>query len=344
LLKPLSAVFQAGVALRHAAYSRGWLKTRRLSRPVISVGNLSVGGTGKTPLAILMAKILLAGGHRPCILTRGYRRRRGKSLIVLEPGPERRADPRQVGDEPALLARALPDVPIIVCRDRFRAGIIAEQRFQPTVYLLDDGFQHLALYRDLDVVLLDVTRPASDLTLLPAGRLREPWPALQRAHWVILTRTELGDAAGWQARVQEQNPQARVFRCATKLARLVEARSGRSEPHENLLRQKVVAFCGIGNPAAFFADLRDWGFRVVGESDFADHHVYRRQDLDRISAFSQGAGAEALLTTQKDLLNLPADWDVPMPTFACCIHAEIEEKMEFERALLAAVEAVRRAN
>jgi tetraacyldisaccharide 4'-kinase len=334
----LSAVFQAGVALRHVAYRRGWLKARRLNRPVVSVGNLSVGGTGKTPLVILMARTLLASGHRPCILTRGYARRGGKGLIVLEPGADRIADPRDVGDEPAALARALPNVPVIVSRDRFRAGIVGEQRFQASVHLLDDGFQHLALYRDLDVVLLDVTHPSSDLALLPAGRWREPFAALRRAHWVILTRTELGDASVLQGQVQSVNPNARIFRASTKLAGLAEARSGLEGPHENLRRRKVAAFCGIGNPGAFFADLRAWGFCVVAERVFPDHHVYRRHELDNISALSRSAGAEAILTTQKDLMNLPPDWNAPMPLFACCIHLEIEEKMEFERALLAEVE------
>jgi tetraacyldisaccharide-1-P 4'-kinase len=126
------------------------------------------------------------------------------------------------------------------------------------------------------------------------------------------------------------------------LAGLVEARSSVTEPHENFLGKKVAAFCGIGNPAAFFADLRAWGFQVVAESAFPDHHVYRRHELDNISALSRKAGAEVLLTTQKDVMNLPRDWDAPMPLFACCIYPEIEEKMEFERALLAEVEAARR--
>ena len=344
LLDSLSRIFLTGVHLRHAACRRGWLRRRRLNSPVISVGNLSVGGTGKTPLVILMAKTLLAGGHRPCILTRGYRRRRGKRLIVLEPGTDRVADPRKIGDEPAALARALPNVPIIVSRDRFRAGLIGEQRFQATVHLLDDGFQHLALYRDLDVVLLDVTRPPSDSALLPAGRWREPFSALRRAHWVILTRTELGDAGRWQGPVQALHPGARIFRCHTKFAGLVDARNALSEPHANLLGKKAAAFCGIGNPAAFFADLRRWGFWVVAESVFPDHHVYRRHELDSLLALARRAGAEAILTTQKDLMNLPPDWSAPMPLFACCIHPEIEEKMEFERALLAEVEAARRAS
>jgi tetraacyldisaccharide 4'-kinase len=307
------------------------------------VGNLSLGGTGKTPLVILIAKALLAAGHRPCILTRGYGRRGGRGPIVLDPGADLIFDPRVVGDEPAALAGALSKVPIVISPDRFRAGIIGEQQFQASVHLLDDGFQHLALYRDLDVVLLDTTQPVSDLALLPAGRWREPFSALERAHWVILTRTELGDATELQAQVQALNPRARIFHCATQFAGLVEVRSGLEEPLENLLHKKVAAFCGIGNPAAFFADLRRWGFGVVAERVFADHHVYRQLELDKISALAKSAGAEALLTTAKDRMNLPSSWDVHMPLFACCIHLEIEEKMEFERALLSDVEAARRA-
>jgi len=346
LLEPLSSIFLKAVKLRQAAYRRGWVKTRRLNRPVISVGNLSVGGTGKTPMAILMARSLLAGGHRPCILTRGYGRRGGHGPIVLDPDSGLIFDPRKVGDEPAALSRALPNVPIIVSADRFRAGKIGEQDFRATVHLLDDGFQHLALHRDLDVVLLDVTRSRSDLTVLPAGRLREPFSALQRARWVILTRTELGDASELKTRVQTVNPQVRIFRSSNKFTGLVEARSRSAEPVEDVLRRKIWAFCGIGNPAAFFADLRTWGFQVAGERVFPDHHVYGRPDLNNISALSRSLGAEAILTTEKDLMNLPPDWNAPVPLFACCIESEIEEKAAFEQELLAAVESAeaRRAN
>ena len=345
LLKLLSNIFLTGIRLRHAAYRRGWLKTRRLNRPVISVGNLSVGGTGKTPTVILLAGILLAAGRRPCILTRGYGRRRGKGPTLLDPEARLVYDPRAVGDEPAALAKALPDVPIVVSADRFRGGTMAERVFRPSVFLLDDGFQHLALYRDLDVVLLDVAAPSRDLALLPAGRLRETFQALQRADWVILTRTELGDASGIEARVQAANPKARIFRCSTKLAGLVDARSGLPEPHESLLGKKVAAFCGIGNASAFFADLRSWGFDVAAARAFPDHHVYRHSDLESVFALARGARAEAVLTTEKDLMNLPPRWDAPLPWFASCIRLEIENKMEFERALLAEVvsAAARRA-
>jgi tetraacyldisaccharide 4'-kinase len=342
LLQGISWVFLAAVKLRRMAYRRGLLKTRRLHRPVISVGNLSVGGTGKTPLVILIARTLLAGGHRPCILTRGYGRRRGQGLIVMDPEAGLVFDPRVVGDEPAALAQALPNVPIIVSSDRLRGGLIGERDFNASVHLLDDGFQHLALFRDLDVVLLDVTRPTSELALLPAGRLREPFSALQRAHWVILSRTELGSASGLEARVQAENPRARVFRCRTKLAGLREAGSGLPEPPESLQRKQATAFCGIGNPAAFFADLRSWGFRLAAERAFPDHHVYKSRELENLCALSRSAGAEVLLTTEKDFLNLPREWKPPMPLFGCCIYSEIEEKAEFERALLKEVDEARR--
>ena len=186
---------------------------------MVSVGNLSVGGTGKTPLVSLVARVLVAGGHHPCILTRGYGRHRGSGPIFLEPASGRVADARQVGDEPAALATELPNVLIVVSADRWSAGRIAEQRFPVSVHLLDDGFQHLSLYRDLDIVLLDVTRPSSELALLPAGRWREPFSALRRAQWVVLTRSELGDVGVWQAQVEAVHPRARIFRLLNPVRR-----------------------------------------------------------------------------------------------------------------------------
>ena len=342
LLQALSGFFVTGVKLRGEAYRRGWLETRRLQRPVISVGNLSVGGTGKTPLVILLAQILLAAGWRPCILTRGYGRRRGQGLIAMDPDAGLVFDPRVVGDEPALLAQTLPKVPVIVGADRFRAGLIAERDFRAGVHLLDDGYQHLAVARDLDIVMLDAARPLAELAPLPAGRLREPFAAIQRAHWVILTRTEVGDPGPLQTRVRAENPRARVFHSATKLAGLVKARGGAPVSPETVLQKPVAAFCGIGNPTAFFADLRRWGFRLAAERVFADHHVYRLHELENFSAFARSAGAEALLTTQKDLLNLPREWQAPLPLLACSIRSEIAEKAEFEQALVEAVEAARR--
>lgn len=322
-----------GVALRTAAYRRGWLATLRLNRPVVSVGNLSVGGTGKTPFVAYLAEFLMKQGWKPGILTRGYGRRKGAKLVVIEPGGERARDPHEVGDEPALLARKLPDVPIVVCADRYRAGILAEQKFGVNVHILDDGFQHLALARAVDIVLLDATQELSDRGLLPAGRLRELPAALKRAHLVALTRTELADGKSMEDQIQQINPRAGVFRCVTKLRGLVNISSGTSESADSAQAHPAYAFCGLGNPSAFFADLKKWGFSVRDQNSFPDHHVYRHSELTRLYEQARKAGAKVLLTTEKDALNLPSPCETEIPVLACVIQTEILEADAFEEAL-----------
>jgi tetraacyldisaccharide 4'-kinase len=341
LFTPLALGFRVGVAFRRTAYRRGWFKTHRLNRPVVSVGNLTAGGAGKTPLVMYIAERLLNRGWNPVILTRGYGRRRGADIISLAPGSGRRVDAREVGDEPALLARALPRVPIVVCADRHRAGQVAEESFPVDVHLLDDGFQHWRLARDVDVVALDVTQEFSDWALLPAGRLREPCAAVARAHLVVLTRTELCDPLTLHDRVHRLNPQARIFLSSTSLRNFVDVQSGGPFAVQELRGQPLCAFCGIGNPSAFFADVRRWGFSVVAEVTFPDHHVYSAEDLRRLAQRARRAGAAALLTTEKDALNLPPAWDSEIPVTACVIQTELREAEAFEAALLARLETVR---
>ena len=220
LLQPLAGIFRVGVALRHVAYTMGWLKTQHLSRPVVSVGNLTVGGTGKTPLVASIAGILLRHGLKPSILTRGYGRENEQDLIVIEPGTARPPEAREIGDEPALLARMLPDVPIVLCADRFRGGQAAEECFQVDAHILDDGFQHLALARDLDLVALDATQPISNWRLLPAGRQREPLSALRRAQIVVITRSDSADPKPLEALVKKASPSSQNLPQPNGFARL----------------------------------------------------------------------------------------------------------------------------
>jgi tetraacyldisaccharide 4'-kinase len=341
LLTPLALGFRLGVALRGTAYRHGWCKTRRLNRPVVSVGNLTIGGAGKTPLVRFIAERLLSRGWNPSILTRGYGRARGAEMVVLEPGPERRVDARQAGDEPALLAQALPKVPIVICANRFQAGHVAEERFAVDVHLLDDGFQHRALARDADIVVLDVTQEFSDWALLPAGRLREPCSALERAHLAVLTRTELGDAPALEERVRRINPRASVFLSTTALRGFVDAQSGGPFPVQDLRGEPLCAFCGIGNPGAFFADVPHWGFSVVAKEVFPDHHFYSPSDFQRLAARAREAGATALLTTEKDVANFPPGWSCEIPVAVCVSEIEIREAEAFEDALLGRLEAAR---
>jgi tetraacyldisaccharide 4'-kinase len=337
-LMPLAGLYGAGARLRRKAFQQGWLKSRRLTRPVISVGNLTIGGSGKTPLVAQVAEILLRNGHKPAILTRGYRRERGPDLIALEPKPKRNPDARTAGDEPALLARALPQVPIVICANRFRAGRLAEERFGVDVHILDDGFQHLALERDVDLVTVDVTQDVLHDAVLPAGRLREPVSALARADVIVLTRVEIQDPGPTEKLVKEINSSAPIFRCGTGLRGLIDAGSGDAIEAATYRGRPVCAFCAIGNPLAFFSNLRRWGFNPVAEVAFRDHHVYTTEDVQRMNRAAREKGAGAFLTTEKDLMNLQPQLEFRLPVLACAIRAEISEAEKFEQVLLAGIE------
>ena len=343
-LLPLAMAFRGGAALRALAYRRGWLRTRRLNCPVISVGNLSVGGTGKTPFVAFVAETLLRMGWKPGILTRGHGRQHARVLITIEPGTERAPDPRVVGDEPALLARRLPAVPLVIAADRYRAGLVTEERFGVNVHVLDDGFQHLALGRELDVVLLDLTCDYSRAALLPAGPLREPLAALARGQVVVLTRAELADALPLENELRRLNPGLKIFHSTTRLTKLVDAASGHALAAGALAGKRVCAFCGIGNPQAFFQDLRKWGLAPVVGTAFPDHHLYSEQELGALSRQAIEAGAAALLTTEKDVMNLPREWKSTVPILACVTEVELEPAAAFDELLASCVETSRMRN
>jgi tetraacyldisaccharide 4'-kinase len=330
---PFAAGFRAGLALRRAAYRYGLAKTRRLNRPVVSVGNLTVGGTGKTPLVMYIAERLLEHGWTPSILTRGYRRGIGE-MVAISPQSRRQANPREVGDEPALMAAALPRVPIVVGANRYRAGRLAEERFTVDVHLLDDGFQHWSLARNVDVVTVDVSEDRSRSALLPAGPFREPFSALGRAHVVVLTRTELADPAGYREIVANCNPQAGIFESSLSLRGLVDAQSGSPVPPERIHGRPALAFCGIGNPRAFFQDLRKWGMEVAREVAYRDHHRYGPGELHRLARRAEQAGVEILLTTEKDVANFPANWKTSLPVLACVARLEIQSSDAFLESLI----------
>ncbi len=210
------------------------------------------------------------------------------------------------------------------------------------VHLLDDGFQHLALARDIDIVALDTTQEISDRALLPAGRLREPSSALKRADCVILTRVELGDPEPLEKQVRQINPRAQIFHSMTKLDHLVDIGSGRIYPPKAFEGEPVLAFCGIGNPKAFFANLRKWGFSVIGEQAFPDHHGYSDNDMALILLLAEEFkkhDVKAWVTTEKDAMNLPAATKGDIPIVACVIESSICEEQAFEEWLFARLPA-----
>ena len=312
LLWPVSQVYGGYVRARRALYSRGWLKPRRLGATVVSVGNLTVGGTGKTPMVLWLAEKFLTQGKRVAILTRGYKGSGGSS------------------DEVELLKRRLGGKVLFgVGADRFVSGSRLQTENAIDVFLLDDGFQHLRLARNLDIVMVDSSRQLESEWLLPAGLLREPVAACRHADILIVTRKSekhritLRDAAA-----------PPIFYAHTKLIGF--QRFGPDpdpKDRSHLGPGPLLAFCGIGNPIAFFDDLTRWHVPVVEKRVFPDHHRYSSKELDQLQSHSVACGAVGLVTTEKDAENLPVA-NVHFPIWI----AVIELVVDAEKELLAAID------
>ncbi|HYN85216.1 MAG TPA: tetraacyldisaccharide 4'-kinase [Pyrinomonadaceae bacterium] len=318
-LAPLSALYGAAVRARLALYESGALKSHAAGAPVVSVGNLTTGGTGKTPLVEWLARSLAAGGRRVCVLTRGYGRDDERRRVVVSDGGRVLAGAREGGDEPRLLAeRLLGAASIVSAADRVAAARWAVEHLGAQVFVLDDGFQHVRLRRDLDVVTIDATNPWGGGRLLPRGRLREPRGGIARAGVVVITRADLAqDLAGLRAEVERlTRGRARVFESrvrtlgASQLSNESKS-SGETQASAAMSSLEEVprpasAFCAVGNPRAFFAQLRAEGVELQSERAFADHHAYTQHDADALSAEAARVGARSLLTTAKDAVKLRA--------------------------------------
>jgi tetraacyldisaccharide 4'-kinase len=312
LLWPLSVLYGGYVRLRAWLYEQGWRKQRRLRAKVISVGNLTVGGTGKTPMVLWLAEKFLAEGKRVAILSRGYRGSGGTS------------------DEIELMKHRLQGrVTFGVGKDRFGEGHRIEQQQAVDVFLLDDGFQHLPLARDLDIVMFDGSRKLKDQWLLPAGALREPISASRRADILIVTRKterldiEAGDSHKYSIFYSQTRLLGfRRYGGAVELKYLSEIGHG-----------PFFAFCGIGNPQAFFDDLSRWHVPVAGQRIFRDHHRYAVADLRRLEEAAQSAGAIAFVTTEKDAENLHGIDAPAIPMFFAVIDFVLAAENEFLAAL-----------
>ena len=314
-LAALAAGYGGAVALRAGLYQRGLLQRRRLSCRVVSVGNLTVGGTGKTPLAMDLALRLQRLGRRVCVVSRGYRGQAEKRGAVVSDGHRILASAAVAGDEPVLMARRLAGVPVLVGRDRWASGRCAEQRFGAEVLVLDDGFQHLRLARDLNLLLLDAGAPLGNGRLLPAGPLREPPSAARRADALVCIHRWPSAGAAPAVMPAAGRPVLDVT-LRPFLDRVLDANgppSG-SRPAVDLAGRRVMAFSGIAGNRRFFEAVAAMGATVVGDMGFADHHRYRAGDRVRIAAAARRTGADCLVTTAKDQARLGERrrWDLPL--------------------------------
>src|SRR5205085_4103666 len=298
-------LYAGGVRACAWLYETAWLKQRQLDGPVISVGNLSVGGTGKTPCVAWLANRLRAEGHAVAILSRGYKRA-SSGRVEVSDGRTILCDARVAGDEPYLLARACPGVRVVVDQDRYAAGKWLTRRAKVSVFLLDDGYQHLRLRRNLDLLLLDATENLTDVELVPFGRLREPLTAMRRADAVIVTRADQPFAQGVveNALKHYTRPGTPVFYAHHALIGLRHLLDGTLNSLEAFANKPVVAFSGIARPEQFIRDLHKLQMQVAWQRSFPDHHRYTTADFEAINQAAVQAGAVALIATEKDAANL----------------------------------------
>jgi tetraacyldisaccharide 4'-kinase len=308
-LNPLSAIYGGVVGARNALYDRGLLRARKLQGAVISVGNLSAGGSGKTPFVLLLGELLKARGLKFDVLSRGYGRK-SRGVLLVDPA----GLPQEFGDEPLLIASKL-QVPVIVGEDRYEAGCFAESRFGPQLHVLDDGFQHRALARDFDIVLV-TPQDASD-RLLPAGRLREPSSSLRRADAVVLT----------------SGASAESFPVKGKLIWRVR----RGIAPQNVPPRPVV-FCGIARPQQFTLQLRTANIEPAAEAFYRDHHAYSEQDIRELLALKQKSEAGGFVTTEKDAVNLGSYLSALDPLCVVPVRMELAEAANAVDTMLRMIE------
>lgn len=310
LLSPFSWLYSGVIKTRRAFYQKGIFESFDLGVKTISVGNITFGGTGKTPLVAYIAKYLLEKEEKVCILTRGYGRENPKERVLVSDGERILADARSAGDEPYELANNLSGKAIIVAdAKRAEAGKWAREKFGITTFILDDGFQHLRLKRNLDIVLLDATNPFGNGNLLPSGVLRESLESLKRADAIIITRANLvEDVSVIKEKISTINAECKIFVSKNKFSRLISLKEFLSPSPQNptakIQNLNSMAFCALGNPDNFFAQLRHENFNLRATKAFPDHHLYTRSEILNLEQEAIEKGAEVLLTTTKDAVKL----------------------------------------
>lgn len=357
VLGPIAWLYGRFADARNALYERGWLTSYPLGAKTISIGNITAGGTGKTPLVALVAEILAEKGETACILTRGYGRDNPGERVLVSDGERVFADVKMGGDEPVELARRLIGKAAVVAdADRVSAAAWAKEKFRATAFVLDDAFQHRRARRDLDIVCIDATNPFDNGKILPAGKLRESIASLQRADVVVVTRTNLAaEIERIKSQVRKAAPEARIFLCENRISRVTPVELFLANPngtgrnsrcsegeigwtevrvagelggHEEV---RLLAFCALGNPNSFFLQMMDeFEKRAMDDFDlsitksFPDHHYYTQSDIDKLVRQTLESNVHAMVTTAKDAAKL-AGLTIPMPCFVVEIEFVLDD-------------------
>ena len=344
----ISVCFGAVLKLRGFLYQKGFLKTNRLPCKVISVGNLAVGGTGKTPMTLYLAGLVQRLGYRPVVISRGYKGRAEKSGGIVSNGKTILMTAEMAGDEPVMMAENMKNVPVLVGRDRFKIGLLAMEKFSPDVIILDDAFQHLKLSRDIDLVLLDDRHPFGNHHLLPRGILREPVSALARGSAFVMTRFDESSShrPAHQENLFKGKPMFKAMHTPYVWQHSVAdpasestVNQGREFIEDDRLRNYTVyAFSGIVGNSDFRGVLKGFGCRLVGYSELPDHHPYTFGELEDIFRAAKDAGAEALATTEKDYARIRHQLSLPLDLLIVGIEMTFADKADKEDSFDAFIE------
>ena len=300
-LMPLSWIYGLTVMARNYFYDRGILTSRNLDCGVISVGNIVAGGTGKTPIVIWLAKHFRNSGYRVAIILRGYKREAKSEIGIVSDGTKILLSSAESGDEAFMTALELPAIPVLVSNNRYKAGTEAIRKWDTQVIILDDGFQHQKLKRDLDIVVIDSQRPFGNGQMLPAGILREPKRALQRVDLLLLTHTNfVSNLSDTRSKIETIAGQKTIFESQYHPTKLYKLDDSQHLPFESLKNQKILLVCGIGNPETFVRSIEKYHPSYIELMVFPDHHQYKEKDILRIQRQARIMKADIIVTTQKD--------------------------------------------
>ncbi|KAF0120610.1 MAG: tetraacyldisaccharide 4'-kinase [bacterium] len=328
----LSLLYRGVVQTRYWLYQRGILRSKKLPCKIISVGNISLGGSGKTPTTHYIAKLLKENGFRVGIVSRGYRSKRTGKVSLISNGDDVILSSREAGDEPYMLAKKLKGIPVLTSKDRYQGGRYAIEHFNSNVLILDDGFQHIRLQRDIDILLLDSRTISGNNYLFPRGVLREPLGNLKRADVFLVTRAK--DLEGYRKisdTIREIREDAEIF-CGYFQPKYLIDPLGERKGLDYLKDKRVLSFCGIANPEHFTTLLKELGAIVVKELIFPDHHWYSSIDYKRIEENSREVNFA--LTTEKDMVKISSSFFSNVKTFALEIELRLEKEEEFKDFLL----------
>jgi tetraacyldisaccharide 4'-kinase len=329
LLLPPSLVFGAAIGLRNQLYSSGLCRQQRLIRPVISIGNITLGGAGKTPLAIYLAGLLARMSAIPALLSRGYGRKNPSQVHLLAPMARTPAGPPDLGDEPALIRRYRPEIWLGISSNRFEAGNEILRKQPRAIFILDDGFQHRQLGRDLDVVIIDPMQPLRRNHLFPAGSLREPLSSLRRAHVIVLNGARTDKCTQSAASiVREVAPRARLFYCAQRIASFApyhQWKQGSSAGTQSLRGRPAFLVSAIGSPKRFERDVAEMGVMIKGSIFYRDHYRLRAADWFASTAEARRSAAEVIIVTEKDAIKI-----THVPEIALFVAVQAVEMAEAE--------------